>query len=646
MMNGSRVMEGFVPDIDATVITKVLDAGGRIIGKTNCEHLCFGGTSWTNDTGPALNPHDKTRVSGGSSSGCAVAVCNGEVDVAIGADQGGSIRIPASWCGIVGLKPTWGLVPYTGAVAMEITVDHLGPMARNVYDCALFLEVMACYDNGLDPRQPRDLQVPKYTEYLKPTLWLRFLDDVFMIWDHSLDELNSFVKALNELHSSIKFTYEISTKHVSFLDVDLTKDTSNNICTNVHVKNTNIHQYLLYSSNHPKTCKDGIPYSQAKRYRRIISDDNQFAKSLDTLREFFKSRNYPDSVIDAAFNKMHNVTQDEALKYNNNSDQVDIVPFVTEYNPSLPNIASIIHKYWDLFKLSPNVSVQQLHSSRPVLAYKRGKNLKDFLVKSRYSAMPPTPISARSSKCYRPRCTHCSKIVETDEFVSSSNSSILLSEGFTGCDDDVQAVVRGAAETLGKVGAIVEDVSIPLHTHGIAIWQPIITDGAYRCMFTGNGVGHHYKGYYAESMMTKLSQGYKMDARHFSEPVKSAVLFAEYIEKNYGNRFYGRAQNLNMKLTQAYDDALSTYDVIVMPTLPFTAPLLPTSKSSITERLENAFGMFKNTAPFDSTGHPAITVNAGKSNGLPVGIMIIGKRFEDVKVLQSAYALEKLQDQN
>ncbi|XP_045174540.2 uncharacterized protein LOC123535851 [Mercenaria mercenaria] len=124
------------------------------------------------------------------------------------------------------------------------------------------------------------------SQQLKPTLWLRFLDDVFMIWDHSLDELNSFVKALNELHSSIKFTYEISTKHVSFLDVDLTKDTSNNICTNVHVKNTNIHQYLLYSSNHPKTCKDGIPYSQAKRYRRIISDDNQFAKSLDTLREF------------------------------------------------------------------------------------------------------------------------------------------------------------------------------------------------------------------------------------------------------------------------------------------------------------------------------------------------------------------------
>ncbi|XP_053372772.1 uncharacterized protein LOC123535916 [Mercenaria mercenaria] len=261
------------------------------------------------------------------------------------------------------------------------------------------------------------------SQQLKPTLWLRFLDDVFMIWDHSLDELNSFVKALNELHSSIKFTYEISTKHVSFLDVDLTKDTSNNICTNVHVKNTNIHQYLLYSSNHPKTCKDGIPYSQAKRYRRIISDDNQFAKSLDTLREFFKSRNYPDSVIDAAFNKMHNVTQDEALKYNNNSDQVDIVPFVTEYNPSLPNIASIIHKYWDLFKLSPNVSVQQLHSSRPVLAYKRDKNLKDFLVKSRYSAMPPTPISARSSKCYRPRCTHCSKIVETDEFCETMDST-------------------------------------------------------------------------------------------------------------------------------------------------------------------------------------------------------------------------------
>lgn len=393
MMNGSKVMEGFVPDIDATIITRILDAGGRIIGKTNCENMCFSGSSWTNDTGPTLNPYDKTRATGGSSGGSAAAISNGEVDMAIGGDQGGSIRIPASWCGIVGLKPTWGLVPYTGAVPIEITCDHLGPMAGNVKDCALMLEAIAGYDEGRDQRQPRDLTVPAYSELL-----------------------------------------------------------------------------------------DG-----------------------------------------------------------------------------------------------------QLNG------WKIG----------------------------------------------------LVKEGFEVCDSDVQATVRKAAELFWKAGAQVDDVSIPMHKHGLAIWAPICTEGAYQCMVKGAGGGYHYKGYYGESIMSKLASGYKMEARQLSDPMKLVLLFGKYIEKNYGNRFYGRAQNLNMKLTRAYDQALANYDVIVMPTLPYTAPLLPKTESTVKERLKNSLGMVKNTSPFDCTGHPAISVNAGKSEGLPVGMMIIGNHFEDQKVLQAAYAVEQ-----
>ncbi|KAJ7343095.1 hypothetical protein OS493_040559 [Desmophyllum pertusum] len=86
--------------------------------------------------------------------------------MATGGDQGGSIRIPAAACGIVGLKPTYGLVPYTGIMPIEFTLDHTGPMARTVYDTALMLEAMAGYDDGLDPRQPRDLKVKEYTALL------------------------------------------------------------------------------------------------------------------------------------------------------------------------------------------------------------------------------------------------------------------------------------------------------------------------------------------------------------------------------------------------------------------------------------------------------------------------------------------------
>ena len=96
MMNGSSVLEGYVPEGDATIVTRILDAGGEIVGKAVCEHLCFSGSSFTSDTGPVHNPHDPARSAGGSSSGSAALVVIGECDMAIGGDQGGSIRIPAS----------------------------------------------------------------------------------------------------------------------------------------------------------------------------------------------------------------------------------------------------------------------------------------------------------------------------------------------------------------------------------------------------------------------------------------------------------------------------------------------------------------------------------------------------------------------
>src|SRR5438093_4994444 len=164
MMNGSSVLEGYVPEFDATIVTRILDAGGEIVGKAVCEHLCFSGGSHTSDTGPVYNPHDHTRSAGGSSSGSAALVVAGECDMAIGGDQGGSIRIPSCWCGAYGLKPTYGLVPYTGIFPVELTLDHTGPIASTTADGALLLEVIDGED-GLDPRQ-KDVKVEDYTRAL------------------------------------------------------------------------------------------------------------------------------------------------------------------------------------------------------------------------------------------------------------------------------------------------------------------------------------------------------------------------------------------------------------------------------------------------------------------------------------------------
>ena len=161
MMNGASTLKGYTPDVDATIVTRLLDAGATIAGKAHCEYFCLSGGSHTNATGPVVNPHKPGYSAGGSSSGSGALVANGDVDMAIGGDQGGSIRMPSAYCGCYGLKPTHGLVPYTGVMPIETTIDHTGPMTRNVRDNAVMLQAIAGAD-GLDPRQ-YDPQVDDYT---------------------------------------------------------------------------------------------------------------------------------------------------------------------------------------------------------------------------------------------------------------------------------------------------------------------------------------------------------------------------------------------------------------------------------------------------------------------------------------------------
>jgi amidase len=150
MTNGGRRMPVFVPTEDAVVVERLLDAGATVTGKTNLEDSGYG-LGEGSYFGAARNPVDPSRSTGGSSTGSGAAVRAGEVDLALGADEGGSVRIPAAWCGIVGMKATHGLVPSYGMSYMDHTLDHIGPMTRTVADNALMLEVMA----GPDWRDPQ-----------------------------------------------------------------------------------------------------------------------------------------------------------------------------------------------------------------------------------------------------------------------------------------------------------------------------------------------------------------------------------------------------------------------------------------------------------------------------------------------------------
>ncbi len=143
MSCGSLMLDGYVPDRDAIIVTRMLDAGAEIVAKLNMDNMAFSGSGATSAHGPVLNPHSREHLAGGSSGGSGAALYYDGIDMTIGCDQGGSIRIPASFCGAVGLKPTHGLVPYTDIVGMDPTIDHAGPMARKAADVALLLEVIA-----------------------------------------------------------------------------------------------------------------------------------------------------------------------------------------------------------------------------------------------------------------------------------------------------------------------------------------------------------------------------------------------------------------------------------------------------------------------------------------------------------------------
>jgi amidase len=159
MSFGSFALEGFIPDFDATVVTRVLEAGGTIVGKNVMNGLSggYGTGGGIGDYGRPLNPHNPEHVTGGSSSGSGAAVAAGQVDISFGGDQGGSIRIPAAFCGIVGLKPTFGLVSHFGiGFGSDQSIDYTGPMARTVEDAAAALQATAGHD-PYDPRQTRDV---------------------------------------------------------------------------------------------------------------------------------------------------------------------------------------------------------------------------------------------------------------------------------------------------------------------------------------------------------------------------------------------------------------------------------------------------------------------------------------------------------
>jgi aspartyl-tRNA(Asn)/glutamyl-tRNA(Gln) amidotransferase subunit A len=206
---GSALFADRIPTEDAYIVQRLKSAGAVLIGKQNLQEFAYGGTSTSSYFGPVRNPCDTDRIAGGSSGGSAAAVATGMCFAAIGTDTGGSVREPAAFCGIVGLKPTYGRVSVRGVFPLSASLDHVGPLCRDVRDTALLLETIAGYDK-LDTTCV-DWPVDSYTEKLAETAtrlrigivrrpYFEGLDhEIALVIDEALKQISNFASDVSEV---------------------------------------------------------------------------------------------------------------------------------------------------------------------------------------------------------------------------------------------------------------------------------------------------------------------------------------------------------------------------------------------------------------------------------------------------------------
>ncbi|XP_078584852.1 uncharacterized protein LOC144867010 [Branchiostoma floridae x Branchiostoma japonicum] len=258
-----------------------------------------------------------------------------------------------------------------------------------------------------------------YKRTPRPWIWWRYIDDIFAVWTRSEEELKAFIQDLNEAHRTIKFTVETSKTSINFLDVTVIIS-EGEITTDLYTKPTDKHQYLLRNSSHPKHCKQGIPYGQFLRLRRICSSTPRFKEKAAEFRQHFQQRGYEEALLDDAITRAQERPREDTLREKGPTPPQERTVLVTTYSPHLPPLQTIIRKYWHLLQLSTRT--KDIFKDSPLFAYRRNKNIKDLLVRAQIPKEDKNFLKkftpSGSFPCGRNKCSTCTHIKKINYFTS------------------------------------------------------------------------------------------------------------------------------------------------------------------------------------------------------------------------------------
>ena len=278
-----------------------------------------------------------------------------------------------------------------------------------------------------------------YSYPRQPFIWKRFIDDIFFVWTYGQPELDKFVTYLNNCHDTIKFTLETSCLKINFLDITITKENDGTVSTNLYCKPTDSHNYLLYSSEHPRHLLNGIPYSQFVRIKRLCSKPEDFRLNALMLITHFIRRGYPKHLVLGALEKADNLKRDDLLNKENfkkQSDPKSVQKFycVTTHNPLNPPLRHIITSNWDI--LGKTKTTRPLLDSEIVFGLRRNKNLLDHLVRASTSTKKVDAVEklVDARPCKRlSSCRYCPRLNRSGNFVCHTNKLTLHSKINVNC---------------------------------------------------------------------------------------------------------------------------------------------------------------------------------------------------------------------